>query len=231
MDVTQSAQSVIGVNAEAYAQRDEGYSPEYIRDAVWNLVSQDVQGDVLDVGSGAGGWIRHLQQSNRLKKVISVDIVDDGASQIPGVEFHLADLSMQAMPCADDQLDWIFAIEVIEHLANPRNFIQQSARVLKPGGRLVLSTPYNENFKGKLSFVMRGYFPAFCDHIYHLGGHITPIFEIDLKRMANESGFTRVEFFFPPIGFIPKTQTRWQSLMPWLTGKNWCDCLIAVLVK
>jgi 2-polyprenyl-3-methyl-5-hydroxy-6-metoxy-1,4-benzoquinol methylase len=231
MEANKSDSKILDYDTTAYEQRGDGYSPDFIRDAVWNLVKDSVHGSVLDAGSGSGGWIRQLQQSSQIKSITSVDIVDDGASQISGVKFHIADLSMKSLPCEDESLDWIFAIEVIEHLANPRNFIRESARCLKPGGKLVISTPYNESLKAKLSFVLRGYFPAFCDHIYHLGGHITPIFEIDLRRMSTEAQFNSIELHNPPVGEIPKTHIRWQSIFPWLTGKLWTDCLIGIMTK
>ena len=46
--------------------------------------------------------------------MISVDFVDDGASQIPGIEFQLADLFFNGLPCGDAELDWMFTVEVSE---------------------------------------------------------------------------------------------------------------------
>lgn len=224
-------EKIIGFDSHAYSQRVKGYSPEPIRDALWKLVSENLEGNVLDAGSGEGGWIKRLQESKNLKKIISVDIIDDGASQIDGVEFHITDISQSSLPCREQELDWIFAIEVLEHLANPRNFVNNASRCLKKGGKLAITTPCNDSLRAKLSFLFRGYFPAFCDHGYSTSGHITPILEIDLKRMACEAGFESINFLYPLTGRIPKTTIEWQKLHSSLQGKLWSDCLFAILVK
>ncbi|HEY9904770.1 MAG TPA: class I SAM-dependent methyltransferase [Candidatus Sericytochromatia bacterium] len=229
--MTNTMDNIIGFDAQAYSQRVKGYSPEPIRDALWKLVSQELEGDVLDAGSGEGGWIKRLKGSKNIRRIISVDIIDDGASQIDGVEFHLIDISQSSLPCRDRELDCIFAIEVLEHLANPRNFVKEASRGLKKGGKLVITTPCNDSLRAKLSFLFRGYFPAFCEHDYYASGHITPILEIDLKRMACEAGFDAVDFFYPLTGRIPKTNIEWQRIHPLLQGKLWSDALIAILVK
>lgn len=231
MTTVKELQEIVGCSADAYDRRDDGYSPDYIRNAVWELVEDDVQGCVLDVGSGSGGWIKCLKQSDLLTQLLSVDIVDDGASQIPGVEFHLADLSIEPLPCEKAQIDWIFSLEVVEHLANPRNFIHQASRVLRDDGKLVISTPNVDSLRSKLSFLFRGYFSAFCEHDYRITGHITPVSSIDLERMADEAGFRQVEFFYPPVGLVPMSRLQWQKVLPWLTGKNWSDTMIAIIKK
>jgi len=210
---------------------EKGYSPEPIRDAVWELVGDYVGGTVLDAGSGEGGWIKRLKQSKAIKRFISVDIVDDGASQIEGIEFHLRDLSESSLPCLDNEIDWIFALEVLEHLANPRHFVRQVHRSLTPGGKFLITTPNNESLRARLSFLFRGYFPAFCDHDYHSAGHITPILELDLRRMADESGFVDIQLFYPLSDRIPKTSLKWRKLIPVLKGKLWSNSLFAILTK
>ncbi|MGG6265139.1 class I SAM-dependent methyltransferase [Leptolyngbya sp. AN03gr2] len=230
MQLSSSTQSnIVGYSAEAYRQRENGYSPEPIRDRLWSLVGDQVAGTVLDAGSGSGGWLKRLQQRSSIDKLISVDIVDDGASQIETVEFHIRDLSTTVLPCADQSIDWIFAIEVMEHLANPRHFVQEAKRSLKPGGKLVITTPNNDSLRSRISFLLRGYYPAFCEHDYQVAGHITPILEVDLQRMATEAKFSDIGFFYPLPGQIPGLSVKWQSLLPKLQGKAWSDSLFAIL--
>jgi ubiquinone/menaquinone biosynthesis C-methylase UbiE len=225
------ATSIIGYGPQEYANRVDGYSPEYVRDSVLELFGKDIKGDILDAGSGDGGWIQRLQRSCDIQRVVSIDFVDDGASQIPGIEFHLADLSVDQLPCGDNEFDWMFAVEVLEHLANPRNFVKDSARCLRKGGKFIITTPSNESIRAKLSYLTRGYYPAFCENDYHLSGHIMPILEIDIQRMAKEAGFERVDCYYPTIGLMPRVNITWQQLFPWLKGKNWSDSLVAVFTK
>jgi hypothetical protein len=62
--------NLVTYNAEAYRQH-ENYSPEPIRDALWNLFGSKVYGTVLDAGSGSGGWIKRLQAQSSIDKIIS----------------------------------------------------------------------------------------------------------------------------------------------------------------
>ena len=224
--------SVMGYDAKAYSQRQEGYSPDPIRQAAWGLVKGEIGGQILDAGSGGGGWLTYLQQNGaHFDRIISTDIFDYGVSQLPGVEFHLLDLSYAQLPCDDGQLDWISALEVIEHLANPRNFVREAARGLKKGGRLLISTPSNDCLRAKLYFLFKNHFPAFRDHDYRLAGHITPILELDLIRMAQETGFEKAEFFYPLSGRIPKTTVEWASVFPFLKGRAYADTMFAILTR
>ena len=89
---------------------------------------------VLDVGSGDGEWVRRMLRASP-KSVTCVDIVRTGAASLP-VKFHIANLSSDRLPLADASVDLVTAIEVVEHLANPRHFVsEEAARVLAPGER------------------------------------------------------------------------------------------------
>jgi len=230
--MTSGARGPVGHDARAYAARDAGMSPDSMRDAVWALVESDLAGAVLDLGSGGGGWLRRLAtRRDRLSRVASVDLVDTGASKVPDVEFHLADLSTARLPFDDGAFDWVFCIEVIEHLANPRHLVAEAARCLKRGGTFVITTPSNDSIRSRLSLLTRGYYPAFNDRDYRVQGHITPILEIDLKRMANEVGFARAEFSYPDDGRLPMLAVTWQQLVPGMRGKLWSDTLVCRMTR
>lgn len=209
---------------------EKGYSPDPIRDAVWQLVGSKLRGNMLDAGCGEGGWTRRLLSANP-SRMICVDVSDDRTTQLPQVEFHFADLSYDRLPLSDGELDWTFALEVLEHLSNPRHFIKEAARCLKPDGKLVITTPSNDSLTARLSFLFRGYFPAFSQQSYEGTGHITPITEIDLKRMAHEAGFSKTKCYYLLPGRVPKLSSNYQAAFPALTGKLWTDTLIAILTK
>ena len=53
---------------------------------------------------------------------------------------HLVGTAL-ALPIRDSAVDLVFATQVIEHLPDPARFLGECARVLRPGGRLVLTGP------------------------------------------------------------------------------------------
>lgn len=97
-------------------------------------------------------------------KIIGPGIVDDGASYIEGASFYQMDVSHEPLPCSANTLDRVFAVEVMEHLTNPRHFVIEAHSALTEGGRLFISTPCNDSLTARLFFLFRGYFPAFCEH-------------------------------------------------------------------
>ena len=214
---------------EAYQERNAGYSPDEIRTAAFEIIRPYLRGTLLDAGSGAGGWIQIIRELP--ERIIAVDLLDCGAGKIEGVEFHALDLSAAALPAPDDSVDVVTALEIIEHLANQRCFVGEAHRILKPGGKFLITTPSCESLTAKLSYLFRGYFPSFSEEVYRFAGHIAPTTELDLRRMAAEYGFSKIEFHFPLPGRIPKLALKWQSLFPFLKGKLWSDVLIAVLTK
>jgi SAM-dependent methyltransferase len=86
---------------------------------------------VLDLGCGERPWRFLLEPS----KVVGVDISAVGAT--PDV---LADGAH--LPFADASFVIVFSSQVLEHVPNADAVLNECARVLVPGGRLVMSVPF-----------------------------------------------------------------------------------------
>ncbi|MBK8399873.1 MAG: methyltransferase domain-containing protein [Propionivibrio sp.] len=83
---------------------------------------------------GAGGEIgEHLATLG-----LSTCSVDIDPSRQPDIVASIEDLS----PIADSSVDGIFCLEVLEHVANPQAAVDSVMRVLKPGGKIIGSTPF-----------------------------------------------------------------------------------------
>jgi 2-polyprenyl-3-methyl-5-hydroxy-6-metoxy-1,4-benzoquinol methylase len=106
-----------------------------------------VQGaQVLDAGCGEGYGADLLAAS--AAEVIGVDldegVVAHAGHRYPRARFEKADLLQ--LPFPDASFDAVVTFQVIEHLSEPRAFIAECARVTRPGGRLILSTPNRLTF-------------------------------------------------------------------------------------
>lgn len=90
----------------------------------------------LDVGCRDGYWSEKLKQKGY--EVLSCDI-DPRCAQGLTVDAN------GELPFGDSEFDLLWCSEVIEHLLDPAFTIQEFKRVLKPGGKLVMTTP-NQDF-------------------------------------------------------------------------------------
>ena len=109
-------------------------------------------GRVLDYGCSKGGFLRRI--SARCTERWGIDIDPDRVSeagQVEGVGARLLTPG-KPMPFEDGSFDTAIIMEVIEHVPDERAVLQDLARVLKPGGKLVLTTPH----KGLLTFLDPG---------------------------------------------------------------------------
>ena len=81
----------------------------------------------LDIGCGDGFFLRRSP-----------------CSEAFGLDMRMGDPAIDSqnpLPFESSQFDLVTMLAVLEHLTEPRAVIQDIARVLKPGGRLVLTTP------------------------------------------------------------------------------------------
>jgi len=95
--------------------------------------------DVLDVGCGAGNMIHHLAQYGRVRG-IEVDARPVNIAQQRGYDVRLGDAT-QEIPFPDASFDLVTALDVIEHVDADEKILQEAARVLRPRGHLLITTP------------------------------------------------------------------------------------------
>ena len=99
----------------------------------------EVSGRVLEIGTGTGYGIDiiapHAEHFTTLDKFRSPDL-----SELPtNVEF--VEATVPPLPFADESFDYVVSFQVIEHIRRDKAFVAEVHRVLKPGGRFIVSTP------------------------------------------------------------------------------------------
>jgi SAM-dependent methyltransferase len=121
---------------------------------------------VLDLGSGAGDLTGDLQRA--AAAVIGVDVAEAALrrarSRHPGLSFLRAEIDGR-LPLEDNSFDVVWSSEVIEHVADTARWMSEVRRVLRPGGRLLLTTPSH----GRLRLAVGGlerYSAPLGDHLH-----------------------------------------------------------------
>jgi len=107
---------------------------------------------ILDVGSGAGQIARHLlKYADRDARItccdLSVEMLRRARSRLRSVRPKHTAADVTRLPFADNSFDCVTCGYVLEHLPDARSGLSELARVLVPGGRMLLITT-EDNFGG-----------------------------------------------------------------------------------
>lgn len=109
---------------------------------VRDLLEQLPAGPVLDAACGTGRHAVYLSAAGR--EVIGVDaneaMLARARTKLPGADFRLGELT--ALPLADGEVVGAVCALALSHLSEIGPAIAELARVLRPGGRLVVSNPH-----------------------------------------------------------------------------------------
>lgn len=101
--------------------------------------------EVLDYGCGAGYGLNLLYRSGKPAAICGVDCAESAIAYCrdayPDIAGRFATLPPGATPFAAASLDLVLLFQVIEHVEDDRALLEGLARALRPGGRLVITTP------------------------------------------------------------------------------------------
>ncbi len=141
---------------------------------------------VLDIGARDGGLRSFLPSGVKYQGI-------DIAPEFAGPDVLIQDIS-NGIPFPDGAYDFVFCIEVLEHVPNPYGTLGEIHRVLKPGGVLVLSVPNPYHFKEIIWNVLR--IPDRQGHIYGWTRQtMTKLGEMNGFRLERTGG----TYLHPPI--------------------------------
>ncbi|MEF8807048.1 class I SAM-dependent DNA methyltransferase [Natronomonas sp.] len=149
-----SAADVYDEIAAAYIEDVEGhpYNAHLEFPATTELIPEVAGKRVLDAGCGAGLYTEWLLSEGA--EVVGVDaskaMLAEARTRVEGdVEFHEADLA-EPLPFADNNFDGIVSGLVLDYIEDWKPLFGEFARVLNPGGFVVLSVkhPFDEFFDG-----------------------------------------------------------------------------------
>jgi ubiquinone/menaquinone biosynthesis C-methylase UbiE/DNA-binding HxlR family transcriptional regulator len=138
---------------------------------------------IADLGAGEGSFALLLSQ--RATRVIAVDasakMIEVGRDHalrngVTNIDFRLGD--MEEIPIGNAEVDLVFFSQSLHHALHPERAIAEAARILKPGGRIVILDLARHRYEEARE--------VYADEWLGFS-------EADLEQMLTNAGFTSVE--------------------------------------
>ncbi|MBY0587393.1 methyltransferase domain-containing protein [bacterium] len=182
---------------------DYGYDsalPSHTNAYIWEPTLRHLhryvpKGRVLDAGCGNGSFCKALVSKGSYD-VVGIDLAESGIDiakrNVPGATFHLLSVQEDLVEIFGAPFDAVVSLEVIEHLYSPKQFVEGMYRAVRPGGLLIISTPYHgylKNLALSATGKMDAHFTAHWE-----GGHIKFFSRKSLTRLVEENGFKVRQF-------------------------------------
>jgi 2-polyprenyl-3-methyl-5-hydroxy-6-metoxy-1,4-benzoquinol methylase len=156
---------------------------------------------LLEIGCGAGNLLLHATVGGSYPVALDLAmpslmfvrsrLQESRFGSDPPSGFACTQAQSEMLPLADHSFDCILLSEVIEHLESPHLTIREAARVLRPGGRLLVTTPNYRSFWPIMEWAvdLLGMTPKMAGE-----QHITRFHARALRQLLLESGL-RIQHF------------------------------------
>jgi SAM-dependent methyltransferase len=144
---------------------------------------------VLDLGCGAGRFVAALRDAGA--DAVGVELAETALrrarANAPGADLRLVEPD-GSLPLDHGSVDLVWCSEVLEHVADTEHLLLEVRRVLRPGGRLLVTVPFHGRVKGALIALLR-----FDAHFDPLGQHVRFYTRGSLRSTLKRSGFDAIQ--------------------------------------
>ena len=144
---------------------------------------------VLDLGCGAGRFVAALREAGA--DPVGVELAEAALARArraaPGADLRLVEAD-GSLPLGHAEVDLVWCSEVLEHVADTVAFLTEVRRVLRPGGRLLLTVPDHGRFKRIMLAAT-----AHDAHYDPLGEHLRFYTRRSLTRVLEATGFGAIK--------------------------------------
>ncbi len=168
-----------------------GAAPERFEERRRLLLSALETGErVLDLGCGEGAFAAAAHEAGC--QAVGVDVAREALRRAtaahPGPEYRLWP-PLASLPAGDGEFDVAWAGEVVEHVVDPFAVLEEVRRALRPGGRLLLTTPGHPlALRLRLALSER----AFDEHFSVRADHLRFFTARSLRALLADVGFADV---------------------------------------
>jgi len=190
---------VVAQSAVKLSKQAEPLAHQAIHDTVVGILKALPRGALLDAPAGEGALAARVIAAGFA--VSCCDLYPE-IFHLPDVEIRKANLDRE-LPFDDRSFDYVTCIEGLEHIENPQQAIREFARVLRPGGHLIVSVPNILNIEERLKWLVHGYTSHFkpitralaarlraeYDNREEIAAHVNPIGYSELRYILEKYGF------------------------------------------
>ena len=170
------------------------------------MVDAQANDRILEVGCGGGHVLRMFPQSDLTGVDVSGEMIRKAQTNLKGLHVTLLKGELDQLDLPGHAFDKIICTEVLEHVVDPESVLTQIQRLLKPGGRAVVTFP-NDPLVHKIKHIIRRsgltVLPPFRriswggDH-YHLH-----VWKVDAMRELLAHFFEVEAVRYAPLGLLP----------------------------
>ncbi len=134
----------------------------------------------LDIGCAFGYMIKAAQRAGYVSQGLEISAAADEAIRLG---FNIKKVPLEKAGFPDSYFDLITAVDLIEHLLDPKEFLEECNRILKKGGVLLLVTPDCSSIPAR---IMKGRWPHYkVEHLHYYTPHT-------LKKLLSSIGFGEI---------------------------------------
>jgi 2-polyprenyl-3-methyl-5-hydroxy-6-metoxy-1,4-benzoquinol methylase len=191
------------LKADEYLWDTEGSTE--VHGFVWPELERRLQSlggkSLLDLGCGNGALTARF--TGLVPECVGVDFSRSGIEiarvKHPAAKFECVSIADPLPSCLRQKFDVVVAVEVIEHLLLPRQLFARAKEALKPGGYLIVTTPYHGYLKNMALALVN----KFDSHWHPLRdyGHVKFFSRATLSEVFEEQQFS-IDYF-SRVGRIP----------------------------
>src|SRR3954449_497931 len=144
---------------------------------------------VLDLGCGAGRFVAALRDagSDPVGVELAEAALDRARANAPGADLRPVEPD-GSLPLEHASVDLVWCSEVLEHVADTEHALLEVRRVLRPGGRVLITVPFHGRVKAALIGLLR-----FDRHFDPTGQHLRFYTRSSLAGTLERAGFADVD--------------------------------------
>jgi SAM-dependent methyltransferase len=179
-----------------YSGDRQGYAPFFRRFMRAHFSGLSAGSPLLEIGCGDASFTKDLLvYSNHVTGLdISPAQVEANRKKLPSINFLSHDLALP-LPFPDASFQGIWCSEVLEHLFDPALVLRETARILRPGGLLLVTVPYHGLVKNVAIALL-----AWDHHFDPEYPHVRFFTKNTLGNLARKAGFQKIEMSWCGMG-------------------------------